>query len=101
MVGLSRLLVSFWLAAATHLWQTTLVLLFLLALARLLRDAPARFLLAVYWAGFLKLFVPLSVTGRLVAKALAVLGSVERPATGSSSMVTVMFAVLDPAARIR
>ncbi len=59
---------ALWMAVATHLWQTTLVLLVLGGLAHLLRRAPARYLEALWTAGLLKLMVPLSlITGLLPA----------------------------------
>jgi TonB family protein len=59
-------LVSFWIAVAVHLWQTTLVLIPILCLAGWLRSAPARFLYGVWAIAFLKIAVPVALLGTLV-----------------------------------
>ncbi len=64
----SGLLERLWVLAATHLWQTTLVLCVIFAVARLMRDAPARFLNALYWLGLAKLLLPLPLLGPLVER---------------------------------
>jgi len=53
----------FWIGTAVHLWQTALFLLVLCLVARLMRNAPARLLSALYWIGVLKLLLPLPLLG--------------------------------------
>ncbi len=53
-------------AVGVHLWQTTLILLPLLVLARLMRSAPAGAIHALWTVCFLKLFIPFSPVGRWV-----------------------------------
>ena len=50
---------ALWLGVLTHLWQTTLVLSMLCALALLLRRAPARYQEWLWTAALLKMLVPL------------------------------------------
>ena len=66
MIGVGTNLRWFWIAVADHLWQTTLVLLVLLLLARVLRHGPARMLQALWWLGIVKLFLPLPWLGPIV-----------------------------------
>jgi TonB family protein len=61
MVFDSDLLSQFWLAVVAHLWQTTLVLLPLFLLARVMRNAPARMVNALWTIGLLKVFLPLAL----------------------------------------
>ena len=58
------ILEQIWYGVAVHLWQTTLILLALLIIARTIRSAPARFLNALWWIGFAKIFMPLALLGR-------------------------------------
>lgn len=63
-----------WRGVAAHLWQTTLVLLALLLIARAMNNAPARLRNALWWVGFAKIFMPLALLGHagsLLIKALA------------------------------
>jgi len=56
---------ALWPAIATHLWQSTLVLLILAWVARALHGASAR-LMCLFWSvALLKLFLPLHWVGRL------------------------------------
>jgi TonB family protein len=55
---------ALWRGVAAHLWQTTLVLVALALIARVLRNAPARFQNALWWIGFAKIFMPLALLGR-------------------------------------
>lgn len=50
---------ALWMGVLAHLWQTTLVLALVAALALLLRRAPARYQEGLWAAGLLKLVVPL------------------------------------------
>ncbi len=66
---------DFWREVVVHLWQTTLVLLALLLIARTMRNAPARLLNSLWWIGLAKIFMPLALfgqLGRLLVSALAV-----------------------------
>jgi|GEM_PF-1238227 len=63
-----------WRGVASHLWQTTLVLLALLVIARTMNSAPARLRNALWWVGFAKIFMPLALlshAGRLLMQAMA------------------------------
>jgi TonB family protein len=57
-----------WLGVASHLWQTTIVLGVLAALAGAMRRAPARFLNALWWIGLAKLLVPVQLMAPLVRR---------------------------------
>jgi TonB family protein len=67
-----------WRHVAVHLWQTTIVLLALLLIARIMRNAPARLRNALWWIGFAKIFMPLALLGHLG-------GVIVRAVTGSSA----------------
>ena len=72
MTALSQALGTAWWAVAVHLWQTTLVLIPLLALAGLVRGAPGRIRGLAWGAALLKIVLPLGVAAwawRLVAPA--------------------------------
>jgi len=56
---------TFWREVAAHLWQTTLVLLALVLIARTMRNAPARLLNSLWWIGFAKIFMPLALLGHV------------------------------------
>lgn len=74
MMALGHILEHIWYGVAVHLWQTTLILLALLVIARTMRNAPARFLNALWWIGFAKIFMPLALLGRagsLIVSSLA------------------------------
>ncbi|MGD9403357.1 MAG: M56 family metallopeptidase [bacterium] len=63
-----------WRGVASHLWQTTLVLLALLVIARTMNNAPARLRNALWWVGFAKMFMPLALlghAGRMMMQAMA------------------------------
>lgn len=62
---------SFWPAMATHLWQTTAILLVLAVVARALRGASARLLSVFWWIALIKLFLPLQWLGGLTERLLA------------------------------
>ena len=68
-VGLMQ---GFWHGMALHLWQTTLALVVVVVLARLLRNAPAKLHSCLWSAGLLKFFLPLPLlaplTGRLLGQ---------------------------------
>jgi TonB family protein len=64
MMAQGNILEQIWYGVAVHLWQTTLILLALLIIARTIRNAPARFLNALWWIGFAKIFMPLALLGR-------------------------------------
>jgi TonB family protein len=86
-----------WTAIGAHLWQTTLVLALFLLLGRALRDAPARFLLALHWTAFAKLFVPLSLAGGVTAWLVHELAEGSEPAESAASAgLFVVSVVLNP-----
>jgi TonB family protein len=61
MIPTGLMLEKIWLATATHLWQTTIVVLPLFLLARVLRNAPARLSNLLWTLGLVKLLVPLAL----------------------------------------
>jgi TonB family protein len=86
---------TFWLGMALHLWQTSLVLAFLLVVALGLRRAPARYAEVIGWIALLKLVLPLSVLGALLGPALAMFGG---PVSGAAAGLTEYArVVLEPA----
>jgi TonB family protein len=64
----------FWLGVATHLWQTTLVLVPLFILAAGMRRAPARWLYALWALAFVKVLVPLAWCSGLATHLARTLG---------------------------
>ena len=68
MMAIDSWLRGFWLATWTHLWQTTLVLVVIFLLARLIDSGPARLVNGLWWAGLAKLFLPLPFLGPLGAR---------------------------------
>jgi len=64
-----------WSAVTDHLWQSSVVILVLWALARMLARAPARYQTAVWWLAIGKLLVPVGllamVLGRLESAVVA------------------------------
>ena len=73
MTSLAATLGGFWLAVATHLWQTTLILVPFFLLARGMQRAPARWLYGLWSLALLKVLLPLawcSALGVWLANAL-------------------------------
>ncbi|PYT05733.1 MAG: hypothetical protein DMF49_13210 [Acidobacteria bacterium] len=68
MIAVDSWLRVFWLATWAHLWQTTLVLVVIFLLARLIDSGPARLVNGLWWAGLAKLFLPLPFLGPLGAR---------------------------------
>jgi TonB family protein len=64
---------TFWPELATHLWQSTLVLLVLVLAAPALRGAPARLVGLFWWVALFKFFLPLSWIGRFAGAAVSAL----------------------------
>ncbi len=62
---------GFWLGVVSHLWQTTLVLAVLAALALAMRRAPARLLNGLWWIGLAKLLLPVQLLTPTLERALA------------------------------
>lgn len=85
-----------WMAVAGHLWQTTLVVGILLLLSRPLRRAPAALLYALWTAAFLKIFLPLSVLGRLAEAGILALDPTFGAAPRAASDLAVLSGVIDP-----
>jgi len=86
-------------AGLVHLWQTTLVLAGLWAVAGLLRKAPGSWQHRLWSLGLLKLVLPLGILGGLVGRGLAVLAPASGT-TGAAALAPVR-AVLDPASVLR
>ena len=78
-----------WRALATHLWQSTLVIVPILVLARLMRRAPAGVVHALYTLGLVKLLLPLAIFGSLASSLLAAWAGSEA-AVGGLGRVTVL-----------
>ena len=55
MTAITSGLETLWIGITVHLWQTTLFLAVLAAIAHGLRGTSSRLLSALYWAGILKL----------------------------------------------
>ncbi len=95
---------GYWMAVASHLWQTTMLILFLSGLALILKRAPARVLNALWWVALAKLVVPVSIVAPAVSRALGPV--LDRLEQGSAPMeaVTVWLhragPVLDPIASV-
>jgi len=94
-----------WLDVLSHLWQTTIVLAVLAAIALAMRRAPARLLNALWWIGLVKLLVPLRLLAPLVRRALEPLTAGSRTASPVLEGVTVWLGkaapILDPARAAR
>ena len=60
-------LMNFWQGMLVHLWQTTLILFFLLILQRGLSKAPARVSHTLWSIALLKIFLPLSLFGSVAS----------------------------------
>jgi TonB family protein len=56
---------TLWREVAAHLWQTTVVLLALVLIARTMKGAPARLLNSLWWVGFAKIFMPIALLGHV------------------------------------
>ncbi len=82
-------LVSFWIAVAVHLWQTTLVLIPICCLAPWLRTAPARLAYGVWVIALVKILIPLAVVSALLRPLLAPL----LPAAPGSAAAATLAAV--------
>jgi TonB family protein len=91
-VALDRALGAFWIEVLRHLWQSTLVLLPLFFLARVLRTAPAHWSHRLWLAALVKLFVPLAVLGPLAGTALQRLAEARgvAPAGGGLPVLSVV-----------
>lgn len=95
------LLGNAWLAIATHLWQTTLVLLPLFMLVRMIKNAPARIVNTIWTLGLIKVLVPVSIIAPLARRTivpllgvLGISGSISRTA---STWLGRAYTVFDPA----
>jgi TonB family protein len=92
----AQALLHFWVAVALHLWQTTLVLVPLMVLGWMLRNAPGRYQAAVAWAAIAKLLLPVAV----VAPALAGIARALFPALAGGQVASARWvwisSVLDP-----
>ncbi len=66
MNSLVSFLADVWFAAGIHLWQTALVFLPVLVLARWVRFAPARALDVLWGLALLKLLIPTAVVGKII-----------------------------------
>jgi TonB family protein len=92
-------LLGFWTAVLTHLWQTTLVLIPLMLIARLMRNAPGAARHSLWTIALAKFFIPFSFLGEPIQATLRSL----MPAKGTTVLpveivpVTVISAVVDPA----
>jgi TonB family protein len=98
MTELTLHLLEFWHALLLHLWQSTLVMVPLLLLARGLRNAPARLTDAFWHLGLLKLFLPLSLCSGLAREVAGYVSTLLSPATADTGLAAVaaVQVVLDP-----
>ncbi len=92
-------LTHLWMAVALHLWQSTLVLIALVALGWALRSAPARLQGALWWAALGKLFLPLALLGPLLGRAIRAVfpGFASTAATGALVRWGGLRGLLEPA----
>jgi TonB family protein len=96
-------LARFWAGMAVHLWQTALFVGVLALVAYAMRRASARTLSLLYWAGILKLLLPLPLLGPIADGLLQSIAdaTIATPAAESGwTTVTVLMypALLGPAA---
>ena len=96
----SELLGRLWVVLGTHLWQTSLMLVALFAVARLMKRAPAAFLNSLFWIGLARLFIPLpllrSLVGGAVDAAIRAASSAGVVVRSTIPIVEGTAAVLDP-----
>lgn len=102
MTAATEFLSRYWMAVASHLWQTTIVILVLAGLARAMRRAPARVLNALWCVALIKLVVPVALVAPAVRRALEPLAGRAGAAITRLEAVTVWLEkagpILDPAA---
>jgi len=70
MTGIGQALAGVWVGVAVHLWQTSLVVVPLLVLGRVMRNAPHRLTSALAWLALAKLLIPVALVGPLINRAL-------------------------------
>ena len=96
----SEFLERLWVVLGTHLWQTSLVIVALFAVARVMRRAPARFLNSLLWIGLAKLFIPLPLLknfiGGAVDSAIRTAASAGVVVKATVPLIEGTAAVLDP-----
>jgi TonB family protein len=91
----------FWIGMAVHLWQTALFVAALWLIAYALRRTSARVLTGLYWAGVLKLLLPLPLLGpfanRLLESIFGASALVPAGEAGWAKVTVLMYPVLlDP-----
>jgi TonB family protein len=86
----------YWLAVASHLWQTAIVLAALALLARMMRAAPARVTNALWWIGLAKLLVPFAAIRFLFRGFLERFAADPRVGTIDATAVTVWIEKASP-----
>lgn len=91
---------AYWLAVASHLGQSTIVVLAVLALSRGMRRAPARVLNAMWWVALLRFVVPFSLLAPAVRRVLAGLlvraGEAGPVLAGTGAVLERAIPMLDP-----
>jgi TonB family protein len=71
MTAIGNALAGAWVGVAVHLWQTTLVLVPLVALGWLVRNPPHKLTSAIAWLGLAKMMIPISLVAPLVERLAA------------------------------
>jgi len=85
-----------WAGVVTHLWQTTLVLGVLAALAWTMRAAPARVTNALWWIGLAKLLIPFALVRPLIQGSLGAFARGTGIAGLDATTVTVVIGKISP-----
>lgn len=90
MNALDSWLAPFWNGMAVHLWQTALFVVALWLVAHALRRTSARVLAGLYWAGILKLLLPLPLLGPIAKQVLeSIVGASAMAPAGQAGWATV------------
>ncbi len=99
--GIADSLGTFWQGLFLHLWQSTLVILPLFLIGRLLRNAPARLIHLLWSLAMLKLFLPLAIFVPLTRSLMPVLpgaaaDGIARGAAVAQPLLTPVLLVAEP-----
>jgi beta-lactamase regulating signal transducer with metallopeptidase domain len=88
---------AFWHAMIVHLWQTTLILVIILILERMLKGAPSRVNHTLWSVGLAKIFLPFSIFGGMSELLFrAVMGGRAGAGESAGSTLQPVVAVLYP-----
>ncbi len=96
MTSAVELIGRYWLAVASHLWQTAIVLAALALLVRAMRAAPARVTNTLWWIGLAKLLVPFAAVRFLFRGFLERFAADPRVGAIDTTVVTVWIEKASP-----